>query len=82
MPTQTAVCPSTIERTLADVEEWHRRVQAIHKKMRRARSGSPAWTDSLAPMSVELNWLKEKIQSALNVVEEYLDALDEKIIGG
>ncbi|HEV2418925.1 MAG TPA: hypothetical protein VGX94_14105 [Terriglobia bacterium] len=37
---KTSVQPSTIEKTLDDVEEWLERVSAIRKKMRRARQAS------------------------------------------
>lgn len=77
MPVKTAVRPLTIEKTLDDVEEWLNRISAIRKKMHRARLGSEFYIDHLPALTVELNWLKEKSQSALNVIEEFLDSLPE-----
>lgn len=74
---KTSVRPSTIEKTLDDVEEWLERVSAIRKKMHRARAGSESYIDHLPALTVDLNWLKEKSQSALNVIEEFLDSLPE-----
>lgn len=77
MPVKTAVRPSTIEKTLDDVEEWLERISTIRKKMHRTRVGSESYIDHLPALTVELNWLKEKSQSALNVIEEFLDSLPE-----
>ena len=62
---------------LYEVDEWHARPRKVRQKLARHRRGSEAYLDLLPDLSVELEWLKLKAESAALTLEEYEESLPD-----
>jgi hypothetical protein len=75
----TRIVPNleTVERIIDEVDEWYGCVHKIRLKMDQVKRGSEAYQDLLADLSVELDWLKMKAESAADTIDEYQESLPE-----
>ena len=60
-----------------EAEEWHARFWRVRPKLARHKRGSKAYHDLLPELSVELEWLKLKAESAALTLDEYEESLPE-----
>lgn len=67
----------TVEGLVDEVEEWHSRVTAIRKKLRRHKRGSEPYLDLLPDLWVELYVLKGKAEYAAEVLEAFEESLPD-----
>ncbi len=78
MPVKTVPTLSTLERMLDEVDEWHARVRKVRHKLARLKRGSEPYLDLLPDLSVELEWLKLKAESAALTLDEYEESLPDE----
>ncbi len=63
---------------LDEVEEYSRSLEALRRRLRRHKPGSPAYHDLLPEVSVQLDVLKLKTEHASQALEEYEESLPEE----
>ncbi|PYV29605.1 MAG: hypothetical protein DMG22_22555 [Acidobacteria bacterium] len=57
-----------------EAEEWHARFWRVRPRLARHKRGREAYLDLLPDLSVELEWLKLKAQSAALSLDEYKES--------
>ena len=63
---------------LDEVEDYARAVEALHRRLKRHKTGSPSYHDLLPELAVQLDVLKLKTEHAAQALEEYEESLPEE----